>query len=410
MTPPNSQIGSKPRSRRSALVVSISIMIALVVVKTLCENMGKVRELEEWTYQRLLKLIAAMGPTKRPQVLVIDIGEIKPERWERDGRSDVVTPREPLERLTQIFADLEARSIGIDVDFSPENERFVHPDDPESFKRWLGLSEKKKIPILLGVYRTYNQPYKWLGDDSYMRLAALIGIPSIKSHDQAPHWMRVPNGTRLRSMSAGLAGVDVNAGDSKSRWSWAVTSTSLVKRGPDVESKETTIDYSPLPWIRAEVLPVLDAGTYAKLKDKIKDRMVIMGDREPPKEDLFQTSAGLLPGVYVHACAANTIATEPLYRLTLRGRIAVDLGLALAIYLFVKISVLIGELFRRGTSHAENRLNVVFTGLVIVFVALVSTVFLKWTRLLWTDFILVCLVLLVQLAIDIFRSKFSSAH
>lgn len=409
MIPPNHQLGRKPHSRRSTLFVSIAIMIALVIVKTLCEHIGKARELEEKTYEFLLHKIVAAGTKSHPKVLVIDIGEIKPERWTRDGRSNVATPRPPLQELIQIFADLGARSIGVDVDLSPENGQFMHPDDPTFFRWCLDLSEKKKIPILLGVYRTYAQPYNWLGDDAYMRLAAVIGLPSIKGNDQAPHWIRVKTGSLLRSMSAGLAGVDVNAiGTSDPRWGWARQSTSIVQRESNLESKETTIDYAPLPWIEAEILPVLTADAYTKLKNKIKDRMVILGDREPATGDIFQTAAGPLPGVYVHACAANTIATEPLYRLTLLGRVATDLGLALAIFLFVKLSLLLRSLFKRSP-HAENRLNVVFTCLVIIFVLLVSVVFVHRTRLLWTDFVLVCVVLVVQLLVDIFRSRLRSS-
>lgn len=410
MSPPNTHGGIKPHGRRSALVISISIMIALTVAKTLCENIEVVKQWEEKTYKFLLERIAAEGSTERPKVLVVDIEEIKPLPLERNGRTDLVTPREPLMKLIQVFADLGARSIGIDIDFSPENGEFVDPKDPKFFDDCLSLSEKTNIPILLGVYRTYRQPYKWLGDDRYMRLAAVIGVPSIKDHDQTPHWIRVPNGFLLRSMSSGLAGVDVNAsGTSDPRWSWARKSTSIVKRGPDIESKETTIDYSPLRWIEAESLPVLNSDAYAKLEDKIKNRMIILGDREPSKGDMFQTSAGRLPGVYVHACAANTIATEPLYRLTLLGRFTIDFVLALAIYLFVQISLLVRTLFKRPPAYTENRLSVMFTALVIIFVLLISIVFLKRTRLLWTDFVLVCLVLVVQLAVDIIRSRLRSA-
>jgi CHASE2 domain-containing sensor protein len=405
MTPQNSQVGTKPRHRRSKLVVSIVLMVALIVAKTLSENVGKVREIEEGTYKRLLHLLVAAGTKTRPQILVIDIGSIEPERLEQNGVVDLITPRDPIEKLIQAFADRGARSIGVDVDFSPDNGQFVHPGDPAFFRRCLELSKKTKIPIFLGVGRTFDQPDNWLGDDAYRRLAAAIVFRKIVEHDQVPHWIRVKDGDRLRSMSAALAGVDVNANDD-SHWSWAVKSTSLLKLQSGIESKETTIDYAPLPWIEAEVLPVfLDSDAYAKMEDKIKGRMVILGDRKPSDRDMFATGAGRLPGVYIHACAANTIATEPLYRLTHWGRLVTDLLLALAIFLFVKIFLFLRLLFKGAPTHGENRLNVIFTSLVIIFVLLISVVFVNWTRLLWTDFVFVCLVLLVQLATDIVRSR-----
>ena len=403
------QIQSIVKSLRSILGWPVVTMIVLIALKTLCENVPKVEELEEKTYKALLHQIVAIGTKRPPKVLVIDIGEINPERWERDGRSDIVTPRERLEELIQIFADLGARSIGIDVDFSPENGHFAHPDDPDFFGRWLALSRKTKVPIFLGVFRTFNQPNKWLGDDAYRHLAAAIAIRNIIDHDQMPHWIWVEGGDRLGSMSAALAGVEVNAPDiEESRWGWARKSTSIIRLASGIASKETTIDYSPLPWLEAEVLPVLKADAYAKMKDKIQDRMIILGDRKPAESDMFDTSAGRIPGVYVHACAANTIATEPLYRLTLWGRLALDLLLAVAVFLFVRIALLVRSLFKRSPAHAENSLNVIFTFLVIIFVLLASVVFVNRTRLLWTDFVLVCLVLVVQLAVDIFRSRLSS--
>lgn len=389
-------------------MLSIAIMVALIVAKTISENIPKVREIEEGVYKRLLRQVIAAGRKSPPQVLVIDIGAIKPEPREQDGHVDLITPRAPVEKLIQTFSNLGARSIGVDVDFSPDNGQFIDPGDPDFFKRCLELSKKTRIPIFLGVGRTFNHPNNWLGDDAYRRLAATIVIRRLIEHDQVPHWVRVKEGDRLRSMSASLAGVDINAAE-RSRWDWAIRSTSLVTSPSGIEAKETTIDYSPLPWINAEILPVFsNFEEYTKVADKIKGRMVILGDRHPPERDIFNTSAGPQPGVYIHACSADTIATEPLYRLTHSGRFCVDLVLALAIFLFVQFSLLLRKLVKGSADHGENRLNVFFTGLVIAFVLLISFVFVDRTRLLWTDFLLVCAVLFIQLIVDVVRSRMAT--
>lgn len=384
--------------------MSIGIMIALVVIKTLSEKSAKVEELEEKTYKLLLHKIVAAGTTSQPEVLVIDIGDIKPKRSERDG--ELMTPREPLEQLLRSLANRGPRSLGIDVDFSPEKGEFIDAGDPGFFKRCLALADETRIPIFLGVSRTLSQPNRWLDDYAHDRLAAAIAIRRIVDHDQMPHWIRVQEGARLRSMSAALAGVDVNAEETdNSPWAWARKSTSSIKLPSGIESKETTIDYASLPWIKAEVLPVFSSDAFAKLDDKIRGRMVILGDKEPSERDRFDTPAGRLPGVYLHACAANTIATEPLYRLTVLGRLAIDLILAVTIFLFVRITLWVRSFFRHATGRAEGALNLIFTLAAILFVFLVSVVFVNRTRLLWTDFVLVCVVLAVQLVIDFFRSR-----
>lgn len=405
MSPPSGHVGSKPRPHRSRVMLSIAIMVALIVAKTLCENIPKVREIEEGVYKRLLRRIIAAGRKSPPQVLVIDIGAIKPEPRKQDEQVELITPRAPIEKLIQTLSNLGARSIGVDVDFSPDNGQFVDPGDPDFFKRCLELSKQTRVPIFLGVGRTFNQPNNWLGDDAYRRLAATIVIRRLIEHDQVPHWVRVKDGDRLRSMSASLAGVDINAIES-SHWDWAMRSTSLVTSPSGIEAKETTIDYSPLPWINAEILPVFsNLDEYTKVPDKIKGRMIILGDRHPLERDIFNTSAGPQPGVYIHACGANTIATEPLYRLTHLGRFTIDLVLALAIYLFVQVSLFLRKLFKGSAGYGENRLNLVFTGLVITFVLLIGFVFVDRTRLLWTDFLLVCAVLFIQLIVDFVRSR-----
>ena len=393
-------------SRRRAMAISLVTIFVLVTVKTVSENIQIVHDLEEGTYKFLQNWRVTAGTTVRPHVLVVDIGDLKPERWERDGRSDLATPRGPLKEMIQVFADLDARAIGVDVDFSPENGQVIHPDDPQFFDWCLQLSEKRNIPILLGVHRTFKQPYKWLGDDRYMRLAAFIAIRKGGNYEQLPHWIRTKNGFLLRSMGAALAGADVNAtGSDESPWTWAIRSTSIIKPGPDLESKESLIDYAPLQRIREDALPMLPPEAFRKMKDKIEGRMVILGDIRPESGDMFQSRVGPIPGVFIHASGANTIATEPLYRLTLLGRIAIDVLLALLILVLVEFSLWLQSRFGRSSTHAEYWWNVIFTLLVVILVLTVSVGLIHWTRLLWTDFVVVCAVLLVQLLVDIFRSR-----
>jgi CHASE2 domain-containing sensor protein len=410
---PQPTTSSKIKSyRRSSLIWSFAIIAALVAVKTFSESTQVAKYLERKTYELLQKRIVRGGTTVRPDVLVVDLAKIKPEPWERDGRSGVVTPRAPLKELIEVFADLGARSVGVDVDFSPKDGQFMHPDDPEFFDWCLKLSEEKDTPILLGVYRTYKERYNWLGDDRYMRLAAAIASRTI-DHGLATHWIAVKKGRApLPSMSAALAGEDVSvASRENSRWSWAVESTWIVQLPPDLQTAESVIDFAPLQRIREDVLPALKPESFRELKDKIKNRMILVGDTQPQGGDLFNVSGvtGTVPGVFLHACAANTIANEPLYSLTLLGRIAIDVTLAVIILVLVNCSLWLLLRFKRDLKHAEHKLDLIFTFVTIVLVLVTSVVLVRQTRLLWTDFLLVCAVLLVQLIIDIVRSRSTSS-
>jgi CHASE2 domain-containing sensor protein len=420
-TPPG-----KSLFRRSSLAWSLGTIIIIVGLKTFFEHKSFVQNLERETYEFLQQRIVSGGTTEQPDVLVIDLSTIKPQPWERDGLTGIATPRAPVKELIEVFAELRARSIGIDVDFSPKDGRPMHPDDlppkdwrpmdPDDrkffFQECLELSEKTGVDIFLGVYRTYEERSKWLGDDRYISLAAAIASRTI-DHGLATHWIAVKKGRApLPSMSAALAGEDVNvASKENSFFGWFVESTWTVPLGPNLRTAESVIDFSTLKRIRQDVLPAVKPEFYRAMPDRIKNRMILIGDTKPEGGDSFTVPGvtGAVPGVFLHACAANTIANEPLYSLTLLGRITIDLLLAVSILALVKFSLWLLARTKRKLMHAEHKLDILFTVLTVVLVLIVSVVFVRQTRLLWTDFLLVCAVLLVQLIVDIVASKATSS-
>ncbi len=389
------------RVLRSLVTWPVLTMFILITLKTVMENSRPVVAAENWTYEQLQRRISRGRPTPRQDVLVVDLGKIQPEVWERNGRTGTATPREPLKKLIEAFTDLGARAIGIDVDFSPENGELIHPDDNEFFQWCLDRSKATHIPILLGVFRTGLLPEEWLGDDRYMRLAAYIGV---KEPDRAVYWVSGENGFPLRGMGSALAGLRWESfGQQKSRsWSWLVEPTSI-------------IDYHPLTRIREDVFHAIDPQFYRDEADKIKGRTIVIGDTyreqhrattEPEQADWFHPT-GLdeqIPGVFVHACAAATIAaSKPIYELTLLGRILIDVALAVIVLLLVKASLWLRLKSRFDTARAEHLFDLIYTVIAIIVVFLVGFVLVRVTRLLWTDFILVCLVLLAQFFLNLVK-------
>lgn len=403
----------KPRIKfsyvlRSSLGWPIVTMFVLIGIKTSLEHWRPFEAAENWTYTVLQKRMAARGMwTTRPDVLVVDLGKLQPESWERNGRKGVATPRAPLQKLIEVFTELGARSIGLDVDFSPKDGELIHPNDNSFFQWCLERSKQTHIPILLGVFRTRSRPDEWLGDDRYMRLAAFIGI---KDPDRAVYWVTAKGGFPLRSMSSALAGLDWDAllRHEDSFWNWAVEPTSI-------------IDYGWLDPIRYDVLHGMNPDFYRDERDKIENRMIVIGDTYRDehhaageginKPDWFHPTGvnEQIPGVFLHACAAATIAAnKPIYQLTILGRIFMDLLLAVAVLFLVKFSL---WLLLRSTfhpAHAEHKLDLIYTIIAIIVVLVVGFVLVRTTRLLWTDFLLVCLVLLAQLLIDHFGPSFQN--
>jgi CHASE2 domain-containing sensor protein len=187
----------------------------------------------------------------------------------------------------------------------------------------------------------------------------------------------------------------------KSPWRWAVEPTSI-------------IDFAWLDRIRDEVEYHVDPAPYRDDREKIANRIILLGDTNPKEcdpqreEDCFHVTGVRygVRGVFLHACAANTIAAgKPIYQLTLLGRIAVDGALGLLIFGLVEFSRSLHSRFTGSLSHVQYRSNLKLTFLAIFLVFVVSVVLVRWTRLLWTDFLLVCLVLLVQLVVDIFNAR-----
>lgn len=399
MAPENPRLSIKfSHVLRSIFGWPIVTMFILIALKTFLEHWQPVEAAENWTYKVLQKRMAEGGTTARQDVLVVDIGKIQPEAWERNGRKGTATPRYPLKQLIEVFTDLGARSISVDVDFSPENGQPIHPDDNEFFQWCLDRSKQKHIPILLGVFRTGLRPEEWLGDDRYMRLAAYIGN---RDPDRAVYWTMAKGGFPLRGVSPALAGLTWESfiNDKNCSWSCLLEPT-------------TIINYSSLPRIRDDVLHAVNPEFYRDEKDKVENRMILLGDAyrgEHRAADAMKTADWFhptaldeqIPGVFVHACAAATIAAnKPIYQLTLLGRVFIDVLIAVFILFLVKFSLWVGFRSELDPAHAERKFDLIYTVIAILVVFVVGFLCVRTTRLLWTDFLIVCLVLIGQLLIN----------
>jgi CHASE2 domain-containing sensor protein len=406
----------KARSRAFWTVTTIAALIGL---KTLFELTPWGEFVDDKTYTTLLSRFSARGTTTRPDVLVIDISAIA--REPRKNRSnDMITPRGPIQDLIAVLTELHPKAVGVDVDFSPDNQ-LIDPDDPKFFQWCFERMRQTGVRIFLGVLRSaITQDKEWLSDGRYYRLAGFIGVdnsPRWREHwpDRATYWLMAGNDQPLRSMSAALAGIDLDQlmhENARWRWlNWAMKPTSIIDFAPVTRIKEDAL-YAETP---------VDANYFRKQADKIRNRIVLLGDIKPencdPKEedDCFYVTGIKTPvhGVFLHACAAMTILHgTPIYELTFVGRILADAILAIVVLIAVQGAIWFRSRLHLPIGRLEHIVkDIIFTSALIATVVIVALICVGYTSVLWTDFIVVCLVLFVQLIIDIIAdiSK-GSAH
>lgn len=404
---------------RSRAFWTVTTIIGLIGLKTIFELTPWGEFVEDKTYTALLGRFSARGTTTRPDVLVIDISAIAREP-RKNGSTDMITPRQPIQDLIAVLTELHPKTVGVDVDFSPDDQ-LIDPEDPKFFQWCLERTRQKGVRVFLGVLRSAVTPDKeWLWDDRYQRLAGFIGVENSRSWgdhwpDRATYWLMAGNGQPLRSLSAALAGIDLNRliyGNARyERLNWAMKPTSIIDFAPVTRMKEDAL-YAESP---------IDANYFRKQADKIRDRIVLLGDINPencdPKrdDDCFYVTGIKTPihGIFLHACAAMTILHDtPIYELTFVGRILADGILAFVVLIAVQATVWLRSRLQLPIGRLEHIVkDIIFTALLIGAVVTVALICVGYTSVLWTDFIVVCLVLFVQLIIDIIAdiSK-GSAH
>lgn len=401
-------------------VVTAASIVAVLVLKTLFELTPWGQYLEDRAYEILLSRFVAEGSKTPPGVLIVDISSIKQQAWDRNGVKGIATPRPPIQDMIEVLTErrereLPPKSIGVDIDFSPDNGQLIHPDDLTFFKRCYDRMKEAKIPIVLGVKRSALQGEDWLANDNYQSLAGFIGV-RISDHwryhwsDRATYWIWARNGNPLRSMSATLAQAPLQQ-LMKDQKRWVIEPTSIIDFGPLRRIQEDDIvhvHFTPPPQIQNSGI---DKNEFrGQVRDRISNRIVLIGDA--PQEDCdserdkdcFRVTGvpNSIRGIFLHACAAMTIAAnKPINQLTLLGRVTIDSILAVLVIIAVDVSIWVRRCFRLPVGRFEELWkDFIFTVATIVVVIILAISFISHTKLLWTDFIIVCVVLFFQFVVD----------
>ncbi len=373
------------RNRDIAWYVVRATVIALLVIgaKTAIERSPWGHRIEILAFEFLHRgMIDFTGKARLP-VFVVDMSKIP-------GGKDQVTPRADLKKMVRAIAGCRPKAIAIDVDFSCDERGWKDDNDPAFFDFCLKVRKETGIPVFLGVYRQRKaSPDAWLGLEKYRDLAVDITLPT--------EVLRVPlelaESNQLPALSTAVACAYAGREAPPEAPKWL----RFVLTRPH---EEILVNYSKLDQIKHETLPATHPTSIGELGTRFfGNKMVIIGDATVATDHRYVPGRiETVPGVYVHACAAYTVAVEPLYEPTLLAGILADLAAAMF--------VILGVAYARyshpdeTTSFSWHRVEFKWINRIIVLVTVVGIVLARWTGIMWLDFLFVIYALRLHPSVE----------
>jgi CHASE2 domain-containing sensor protein len=166
------------------------------------------------------------------------------------------------------------------------------------------------------------------------------------------------------------------------------------RQGPVITTR-FLIDYSLLETIASQRIMASNAKDLIDDADRLRGRTVLVGRGTYQKtSDTFIVPGRgePVPGVLVQACATQTLLTAPLLELTAFGRLLAD---AIAALLILGVVLWIRLVYNRTTRSevAAERLHGWLTAGMAGLIIVVGHTLVHYTRLMWTDFVLVLVAL-----------------
>jgi len=393
------------RRRRIWLDFINGMLVAalLLGLKLILEDSRIVDRFRAMTYDLMQLRLASTSSGKNLPVAVVDISEIG--LMDTDLPQRQATPREPLRHLLAIIAEQNPSAIGIDIDFSSDERGLMFRSDPEFFKYCLALRNPRKarIPVFLGVRRSEMlRPAQWLDSEDFQELAASIAVPN--KVGKMVEAISVTSSTRqLPAMGAALAKAYRGQRPIAELPKWMFHRVSEGSPSPGVfHAPEFTVDFGPLGALEEQTHPVYATNTKPTIvfspRLPLSGKIVLLGNAVREKAfDQFSVPGEPKPkpGVYLHACAAYTLVTKPLFELSFLGNLLLDLFLAMiafSIIAFIRLYY-----YKKTPQEVATRpLEVVLLILLAGAILIGGIGFVHLTRIMWEDAVLVSIALLAH--------------
>lgn len=350
---------------------------------------------------QLADSVASRG--EQAKIAIVDISPLSFAEQERPEGNVEVTDRTQLQHVVDDVIKAEPVAIGIDVYFEPDAYGQLTPED-EAFldycKQHMGQNSKPRN-IYVGVYGSVARGSdRWLGYKKFADLGSAILVPSEDgsqaSTGRMDKQLQVGANT-VKSISYQLS-QDANTDGRGRRWMGGFLNRSVgmlvLDHAPngsgEIKDDEFQVDFGSVNSMIESRIP---ANTVPQHLDDLRGKIVFLGRATPGQTNDVFTVGGFkqpIPGVYIHAAALDTLIRSPLYFLSSSGRILADLLtaiLALGLVAGVKLYV------REATAE---KLEWYFPAAVALAVSVIGCLWVDWTGIYWTDFLLVSLVLLVH--------------
>jgi CHASE2 domain-containing sensor protein len=365
-------------------------------------------------------LQAQLRTDENVQVAVVDISEL--DAWPVIGRP---SPRAQLQSLIDAVAAQKPDAIGIDVDFSPGDEGWPARGGPQFFDHLRDLSTR----VYVGADRTrYGMPAAWLGAAEYEDLAVALAIPAEDSR-MMPLWIGRGDPTVCLNRIADLVGLAASqraASDQSScllsmsaalalqfhnlkahsvylpNWFAQPIEITTVNKAQQISTASFLADYGAVNSLREHTSQAIVSGTDVILKVNpaltgLTNKIVILGytrwETTPDKYYMLPWQREV-PGVYFHASGVHTLIKGPLLEITSVGRAFLDVIFVAFVALCLSLLERRGQ--RIGKFVAVDRMRFVIIWTAIFAAAILELCLVPLTRILWTDWLLVCVVLLIH--------------
>jgi CHASE2 domain-containing sensor protein len=400
------------------LSIGLLLGILILVIKVLfLEHTGPYASFRLWMYGNIQRTFK--GPSADHRIQLVDISKVPTSTGDQVSPGGAAVSREYLFARLEEIARYRPKSIGVDVDFSPdENGNPIAMGDPEFFAKCKKLSEDSGVPIFLGVNRqAAGKAEHWLGEKRFESLAAGLGVGNkefqaeaseLKTHVPSVLKMLVwtksgEDGPELKSLAYAVAERDIHEGNEPPGWlRWAIEVSSEFSPEEPLNTQGFLVSYRLIDQILGSQMPIADVSKAAPAT--FTDKFVLLGDvRHIPqpsendsRDDMFLVPGrkDLYSGVILHGCAVDTLVNSPLRQWTHVGRIAVDL--ALAICALLMIEWLKWMIYRRRALKTDRpHVEWLVTFALAMAVIAISIPFANKIKLVWDDavFVAVCLIL-----------------
>jgi CHASE2 domain-containing sensor protein len=380
----------------------LAITAVLVFAKDFVERTALGRRLEQYTYTLLLNALPKFV-SEGQSVVVVDISQFTGGKLDTSTGRLVPTSRAKLKEVLDVLEAIQPQAIAIDVDFSPDRRGWIDSNDERFFEFCLRLHSK--IPVTLGVFRTLREPKNaWLGLPKFAPMAGSLYLPA-GGLERVPVWVKDPNLTdRLPSIGDRLASswylVHTDRFEHLQPWihrfSERLASSPVRREGLLIG--EVLTNHAGVNQLISETIRFTEAKELLRHTEQLRGRMVMLGAVDQAT-DLYLIPGQEVPrpGVFVHASGAYTLASEPIYEFSHGARLLLDFAISLLVLLAIVVSR------RRRIGHeratlvlAEDRTPYFAVGLILV----AGFAFVWVARVMWLDFLLVALSLLIHSAIE----------